>query len=241
MSAPTSSAAKPVTRNARVTRFSGCASAARTRPTATVPVVIERLRSSASLIHPDRAAQAEDLFGRLRLAAERPDVLRLVGRPFYLTLVLPGGENVVEDRGDLLVGQLAPGRHDPVVGDALHVDRSHESVKQHVHQVLAAAVEHVDVRGVTGERREHGGQSLPRGLVASDAVRVVDLRAEREAHTRGLLAFRGWRRCLLLLQGCVLLCREDLNGADHVLVADPAVLVAADAVLAGLVEGVAPR
>src|SRR5690606_26321658 len=88
MSAPMSSAAKPVTRNASVARFSGCASTVLARVTAMAPVVTGGLRSSESArslrFPPGRAGRrppeaAGASFVKLQLPAQLVDLLRREG------------------------------------------------------------------------------------------------------------------------------------------------------------------
>src|SRR5581483_1489820 len=157
-------------------------------------------------------------------AARRLDVLGL----HRLALVAPGRARVVDDRGDVGVGELFPRRH-----------RRTGSAVQHGVDLVGRRTIH-DL--VAGERRECPGHTLAVGLVARSAVRHVDLLTHgRELAGIPLLVdVLACSRVLLLLlrrPRLVILRRLDLHHDRHeamLLAAKLSALAAVDAHLLGL-------
>src|SRR5690606_22811658 len=102
------------------------------------------------------------------LGGEGQEALGQLGGAF------PGGDDVVEDVGDLLVVEVRLRRHDAVVGHAVDVDGALQAPQHDVGDVGAAAFGLDELVDVVGERREGAGQALAVRLVAGHAGRVVD-------------------------------------------------------------------
>src|SRR5690606_30918847 len=120
------------------------------------------------------AALLVHLVGGQAQVALRRDLLRGERREALgqRRLVVPARGDEVEHGRELLVGELRPRGHDPVVGLARYLDLALQPVEDDVDQVGAALLGRQQLRHVAGERRERAGDPLAVRLVAGRAVRL---------------------------------------------------------------------